>query len=285
MPPCHTPPRAPARLCRTRVRRLPQVRSFGVRFPARALRVLPRVPLQQWGLSVPFQLRFLSASYPDLMGKGLSIVYRIISTRLIRQAGFTHATARMLVKEGALTLAYLEAGPMQQVHGHSITCRIAIGPQQGRRAFTLQTLLPRQDEEDDCFSLVAKSGGFSLHAGVAVRPHDRKKLEHLCCYVARPAVSEQRLALTRDGRVRYSRKTPYRDGTTHVIYEPLAFIARSAALVPKPRVNLTRFHGVFAPKSNHRVTITPVKIVACIEDPLINEKILSHLQDMAARQT
>ncbi len=36
-------------------------------------------------------------------------------------------------------------------------------------------------------------------------------------------------------------KTPYRDGTTHVIFQPLDFIARLAALVPKPRVNLTRF--------------------------------------------
>jgi hypothetical protein len=56
--------------------------------------------------------------------------------------------------------------------------------------------------------------------------------------------------------VRYQLKTPYRDGTTHVIFEPLDFIARLAALVPKPRVNLTRFHGVFAPNSRHRVTIT-----------------------------
>jgi hypothetical protein len=45
----------------------------------------------------------------------------------------------------------------------------------------------------------------------------------------------------------------------HVIFEPLDFIARLAALVPKPRVNLTRFHGVFAPNSRHRVTITPAK--------------------------
>ena len=62
--------------------------------------------------------------------------------------------------------------------------------------------------------------------------------------------------------VRYQLKTPYRDGTTgdrrsHAIFEPLDFIARLAALVPKPRVNLTRFHGVFAPNSRHRVTITP----------------------------
>jgi len=30
-------------------------------------------------------------------------------------------------------------------------------------------------------------------------------------------------------------------------------------LVPKPRVNLTRFHGVFAPNSKHRALVTPAK--------------------------
>ena len=114
----------------------------------------------------------------------------------------------------------------------------------------------------------------------------------------------------------------------HVIFEPLDFIARLAALVPKPRVNLTRFHGVFAPNSKYRMTITPakrgrgsrkaidtepddrtpmeqhaamtwarrlkrvfniditeceqckgpVKIIACIEDPIVIEKILNHLK-------
>ena len=74
-----------------------------------------------------------------------------------------------------------------------------------------------------------------------------RKLERLCRYVARPAVATDRLAVTPQGNVRYTLKTPYRDGTTHIILEPLDFIARLAALVPKPRVNLTRFHGVFAP--------------------------------------
>jgi hypothetical protein len=46
------------------------------------------------------------------------------------------------------------------------------------------------------------------------------------------------------------------DGTTQVIFEPLDFIARWAALVPKPRVNLTRFHGVFAPNGKHRALVT-----------------------------
>ena len=37
------------------------------------------------------------------------------------------------------------------------------------------------------------------------------------------------------------------------------FIARLVALVPKPRVNLTRFHSVFAPNSAHRAWVTPAK--------------------------
>ena len=36
-------------------------------------------------------------------------------------------------------------------------------------------------------------------------------------------------------------------------------IARLVALVPKPRVNLTRFHGIFAPNSKYRVLVTPAK--------------------------
>ena len=38
-------------------------------------------------------------------------------------------------------------------------------------------------------------------------------------------------------------KIPYRDGTTNIILEHLGFIARLAALVPKPRVSLTRLCG------------------------------------------
>jgi hypothetical protein len=96
--------------------------------------------------------------------------------------------------------------------------------------------------------------GFSLHAGVISNAQDRGKLERLCrCLLwreSRSGVSEKRLAITTYGKVRYQLKTPYRDGTTgdrrsHAIFEPLDFIARLAALVPKPRVNLTRFHGEF----------------------------------------
>jgi len=195
--------------------------------------------------------------------------------------------------------------------------------------FTLQTIPPQPEPAPD-HPRVAKLSGFSLHAGVAARAHQRKKVERLCRYIARPDVSEQRLTLTPSGKVRYELKTPFRNGTTHVIFEPLDFIARLAALVPKPRVNLTRFHGVFAPNSKHRALVTPagrgkggtraqqasdnaaertpaerhaamtwaqrlkrvfnidistcekcqgpVRIIACIEDPVVIRQILAHLR-------
>jgi hypothetical protein len=37
-----------------------------------------------------------------------------------------------------------------------------------------------------------------------------------------------------------------------MLFEPLDFISKLAALVPSPRVNLTRFYGVFAPNSRYR---------------------------------
>ena len=200
---------------------------------------------------------------------------------------------------------------------------MAVGSQQGRKVFTLQTLPPA---EEVSYAEAGKVAGFSLHAGVAASAGQRDKLERLCRYICRPAVAEQRLSLTRNGNVRYALKTPYRDGTTHVIFEPLDFIAKLAALVPPPRTNLIRFHGVFAPNSRFRGRVVPsrrsiaveskveaeertvverragmtwaqrlkrvfgidievcsacggaMKIVACIEDPDVIDKILSHLE-------
>lgn len=104
---------------------------------------------------------------------------------------------------------------------------------------------------------MAESSGFSLPAGIAARASQRDKVERLARYVSRPPVATERLSLTQGGNVRYALKTPYRDGTTHVIFEPEDFIARLAALVPKPRAHLTRYHGVFAPASSDRARIVP----------------------------
>ena len=85
--------------------------------------------------------------------------------------------------------------------------------------FTLQTLAPDTDRSS---ANVAESSGFSLHAGVAATSAERDKLEHLARSVSRPPIATERLALTDSGQVRYTLKTPYRDGTTHAIFEPLS---------------------------------------------------------------
>jgi hypothetical protein len=59
-----------------------------------------------------------------------------------------------------------------------------VGPQQGRKVFTLQTLPP--DDDSPCGSdRVAREAGFSLHAGVSSEAHQRDKLERLCRYICR----------------------------------------------------------------------------------------------------
>jgi len=168
---------------------------------------------------------------------------------LVRDTGQSYLTAEALGGD--------DETPMDHLLGSSITYRIAVGPQKGNQVFTLQTL---PDCGDDPFTTrVGSVAGFSLHAGVATRANERAKLERLCRYITRPAVSTKRLSLTRNGRVRYELKTPWRNGTTHVIFEPLDFIARLVSSVPKPRVNLTRFHGVFAPNSKYRSKVTPTR--------------------------
>ncbi|MCU7883133.1 MAG: transposase [Candidatus Thiodiazotropha sp. (ex Lucinoma annulata)] len=54
-----------------------------------------------------------------------------------------------------------------------------------------------------------------LHAGAVAQAHQRNKLERMCRYIVRPAVSEKQLLLLDDGRIRYELKIPYRDGITH----------------------------------------------------------------------
>ena len=76
-------------------------------------------------------------------------------------------------------------------------------------------------------------------------------------YITRPAIANERLALNRAGQVVLTLKTPYREGTTHIVMSPLEFLQRLAALVPRPRLHLIRFHGVLAPEARLRPDSIP----------------------------
>ena len=203
----------------------------------------------------------------------LETLIRVIGERVGRVLEREGLLVRDL-EDSVLTVDSPDGAGFDALLGHSITYRIALGPHQGHKAFTLQTV-PVVAPVDDNRS-VAKAAGFSLHAGVASEAHEREKLERLCRTITRPAVSTERLSLTAQGNIRYrlvapahpalatfvppcTAKTPYGDGTTDVVFEPLDFMARLAALVPTPRVNLTRYHGVFAPNHRLRGQVTPAR--------------------------
>ena len=107
-------------------------------------------------------------------------------------------------------------------------------------------------------SLCANAHGFSLHAGVRCAAEQRQALEHLCRYLTRPAIANERLSVNRAGQVVLKLKTAYRDGTSHLVMSALEFMQRLAALVPRPRLHLIRFHGVLAPHAKLRATIVPI---------------------------
>jgi len=100
--------------------------------------------------------------------------------------------------------------------------------------------------------LHAHRNGFDLHAAVAVPAGDRTRLEHLCKYVLRPPLAQERLELAPDGAVVLRLRRPWSDGTRAIRFEPTEFLEKLASLVPRPRINLLIYHGVFAPHAHAR---------------------------------
>ena len=329
--------------------------------------VLPEQPIRQWVLSFPYPLRFLFATRPAVLTQVLGVVYRAISTFLIRRAGLrVGAGARtgavtliqrfgsalnlnvhlhMLFVDGAYTFEQerprlhrgcaptqpelqrllrtiatrvtralesqgllirddetpsLDLEPddgFEQLLGAAVHYRIATGPHAGRKALTLRTVAYNPPASNPC---IAQLSGFSLHSprmvqsgvGTRCQAHERASLERLCRYIARPALSNERLSVNDRRQVVYRLKHPFGDATTHVVLVPMDFmrhirvphpfgaasgcanrqscrfgiarlaapevpLAQRARSVPRPRAHLTRYHGVFAPNFKHRRRLIP----------------------------
>ena len=146
--------------------------------------------------------------------------------------------------------------PMDSLSAASIRYRIAIGPHSGSRTLTLHDpSFIRTDKPEKAST--ADRDGFSLNAAVSCQPYQRARLERLCRYVTRLAICLDRLIVRADGKIQYELKNPFRNGTTHMLFSPLDFLSKLAALVPRPRHNLVRYHGVFAPNAKLRKLIIP----------------------------
>jgi Putative transposase len=148
-----------------------------------------------------------------------------------------------------------EARTLRPLQAAAVSYRIAFDPRAGQKVLTPRGAMPRDATTRQ--PLCADIDGLSLHAAVRIEGHDRKRLEQLCRHITRPALSDGRVQLDAARQVELRLKTPCRDGTTHLVMSPLEFMQRLAALVPRPPLLLTRFHGVLAPKATLRPLVVP----------------------------
>lgn len=182
----------------------------------------------------------------------------VLHTIIVRTMKLLTRQGALIEEQGQTWLADIdgesdEARSLKALQAAACTYRIALGARAGQKVLTLQGAKPR----DGSFrqALCADIEGFSLHAGVRCEAHERQALEQLCRYITRPALASERLQLNAAGQVVLRLKTPWRDGTTHVVMSPLEFMQRLAALVPRPRLHLIRFHGVLAPNARLRAQV------------------------------
>ena len=101
----------------------------------------------------------------------------------------------------------------------------------------------------------AQLDGFDLHANLWVPPNDRARLEQLGRYLLRPPLAQDRGQLPADGRVLVTLKTVWRDGTSPLRFEPIEFLEKLAAIIPRPAVNLVVDHGILAPHARWRAHV------------------------------
>jgi hypothetical protein len=143
------------------------------------------------------------------------------------------------------------------LYAASVMGRTAFGPNAGRRATRTGDQIDPETMEAFASPRCANVNGFSLHANVALNAADRQRLERLMRYCARPPVAIERLESLPDGRVLYRLKRAWRNGTTHVVFQPQELLEKLSALIPAPRAHMVRYSGVFAPAAAWRSLIVP----------------------------
>lgn len=144
-----------------------------------------------------------------------------------------------------------------QIHAAAVQGRVALGPAAGTPDARPGRGSVQVQFRNGPGSLCADLDGFSLHAAVRVPAGRRPSLEHLIRYVARPPLAEDRLSILPDGRVAYAFRKRWRDGSTHVVLDPMTFLERLSALVPRPRKKSVNYFGVFAPAASYRSRVVP----------------------------
>jgi len=115
------------------------------------------VPMRFRQVKVPSRVELTQLTYT---------IARRVGRYLERQGLMAHEAGNIFLTQEAVDAS--DEDPTNQLLGNSVTYRIAVGPQQGRKVYTLQTL-PDVGSDNLSTTTAGEVSGFSLHAGVATK--------------------------------------------------------------------------------------------------------------------
>lgn len=254
--------------------------------------VLPWLPVRQWVLSVPKRLRPYLHHDPEVAGGVLHVFLRAIRSTLrdaspgaprsVRDARMgavsflhrfgsslnAHFHYHVVVLDGVFSgtegdgkgsaVRFHEASALEPRHWedlqHTVQRRVL-------RYFRHHDLLDESTTTD--MLTWQASGGFSIDASVRIEGHDRRGIERLVRYCARPPFALHRLHAVEgnaslrssDARLLYRLPAPTPDGRSVLVLSPLELLQRLARLIPPPRIHRHRYHGVLAPNAKLRTQV------------------------------
>lgn len=259
--------------------------------------VFPKAPVHQWVLSFPKRIRYFLHHDSSLHSCVLNILISSVEDFLI-QSVLEDFRKRSNLRIGAVTFLQ-RFGKALNPHFHFHSCIIdglfdedglfypvSVSKegiqcvQEKIRTRVLGLFQRRGLLEGDSASdmLEWEHSGFSLHADVRIEAKDRKGLERLLRYCARPVFSSERLQGLGEG-FRYILPKPAPDGQMVLHFKPQELLNKLAQLIPPPRKHRHRYHGVLAPNSPIRHKIIafanqePASLTAIKEEnshPLLN---------------
>jgi hypothetical protein len=251
--------------------------------------VLPPLPVRQWVLSLPKRLRYHIQRDREALNSSLRVFLDEIERHLRAHGPGAGPEARA----GAVAFIHRFGSSLNQ-HTHFHVCVIdgifEPDPDHGvrfiavdeldaddaaavqrrlrqriLRAFVRSGILDKDERRD--MEQWSHGGGFSLDATVRIEANDRRGLERLLRYCARPPFAAERIEELDRHRLIYHLPKPGPDGRTQLILSPLELIERIAALVPPARQHRHRYFGVLAPNAPLRAAVTALAPEAIAAQP------------------
>ena len=220
--------------------------------------VFPHLPVRQWVFSFPKRLRYFLDDAP-LQNAVLHSFLSAIEQGLRQSLPQTNGATRIDTHIGAVVFIHRFGGLLNaHLHFHvvmidGVFCEAEAGHlrfqetyltakqmthlqrtirQRIVRLFVRRGLLDKA--EGHAMMTRAHDGGFSLDSSVRIEAHDRKGLERLLRYCARPAFAQERLRQLDPEPLVYESKKPGPGGKVSVLRTPYQLLDRLSALIPPP---------------------------------------------------